>query len=132
MARKYNHNKEGEKVKMNNQQTVIYYNPKCSKCRMTLDLLHEKGKEPEIVEYLQDIPSKSELKNILTLLNISADQLLRKKEAAYKESGLSETSTEDEIINTMTQYPILIERPVVIHNDKAIIGRPPENVLEIL
>ena len=117
---------------MRDQQTIIYFNPKCSKCRMTLDLLQKKGKEPEIVEYLQDIPSKSELKNVLTLLNISADQLLRKKEAAYKESGLNETSTEDEIINAMMQCPILIERPVVIHNGKAIIGRPPENVLEIL
>ena len=117
---------------MANNPTTIYFNPKCSKCRMTLDLLHEKGKQPDVVEYLQNIPSKSELRNILTMLGISAYQLLRKKEAAYQEAGLNESSTEEEIINAMMQYPILIERPIVVHNGRATIGRPPENILEIL
>ena len=132
MARKYNRKQDGEKVIMSNNQTVIYFNPKCSKCRMTLGLLNEKGEKPEVVEYLQNIPSKSELKNILSLLGVSADQLLRKKESAYQQAGLNESSTQDEIINAMMEYPILIERPIVIHNGKAAIGRPPENVLEIL
>lgn len=117
---------------MSNKQTVIYFNPKCSKCRITLELLNEKGEEPEVVEYLQNIPSKSELKNILSLLDISADQLLRKKESAYQQAKLNDSSTEDEIINAMMEYPILIERPIVVHNGKAAIGRPPENILEIL
>ncbi len=117
---------------MSNNKTVVYFNPKCSKCRMTLDLLHENDKQPEVIEYLQNIPSKSELKNILKLLGISADQLLRKKESAYQQAGLNESSTEDEIIDAMMEYPILIERPIVIHNGKAVIGRPPENILEIL
>lgn len=117
---------------MDNSQTVIYYNPKCSKCRVTLELLNERGFEPEVIEYLNDVPSKSELKEILTQLNISADQLLRKKETAYQEAGLSKVSTEDEILNAMMEYPILIERPIIIHNGKATIGRPPEKVLEIL
>ncbi len=132
MTRKYNRKKEGEKVIMDNNQTVIYYNPKCSKCRMTLKLLNERGSEPEVIEYLNDVPSKSELKDILRQLGISADRLLRKKETAYQEAGLSKVSTEDEILNAMIEYPILIERPIVIHNGKAAIGRPPESVLEIL
>ena len=117
---------------MSNNQTIIYYNPKCSKCRMTLEMLREKGKQPEIVEYLQNIPSKSELKNILTQLGISADQLLRKRELAYQQAGLNDAATEDEILNAMMEYPILIERPIVVHNGKATIGRPPEKILEIL
>ena len=99
---------------------------------MTLDLLHEKGEEPEVVKYLDNIPSKTELKNILSLLGISATQLLRTKESAYQQAGLNATSTEDEIIDAMMQFPILIERPIVIHNGKAAIGRPPENILGIL
>ncbi len=117
---------------MNRSQTVIYYNPKCSKCRMTLKLLNEKEIEPEIIEYLGDTPSKAELKDILTRLGISASQLLRKKESAYQESGLNEDSTEEDILNAMMKYPVLIERPIIIHKGKATIGRPPEKVLEIL
>lgn len=117
---------------MANEQTTIYFNPKCSKCNMTLELLKEKGKTPEVVEYLQTAPSKDELKNILSLLGLNADQLLRKHENAYQEAGLSEASSEDEILDAMMNYPILIERPIVVHNGKAAIGRPPENILEIL
>lgn len=117
---------------MANEQTTIYFNPKCSKCNMTLELLKEKGKTPEVVEYLQTAPSKEELKSILSLLGLSADQLLRKHENAYQEAGLSDASSEDEILDAMTSHPILIERPIVVHNGKAAIGRPPENILEIL
>lgn len=132
MARKYNRIIEGEKAIMDNKQTIIYYNPKCSKCRMTLDILNNKGTTPEVIEYLNNTPSKSELKQIITRLGITANQIVRKKESAYLEAGLNEASSEDEILNAMVQFPILIERPIVIHNDKAVIGRPPENVLEIL
>ena len=117
---------------MSSSQTTIYFNPKCSKCRMTLELLNDKGTEPEVIEYLQTVPSKSELKNILTLLGLSADQLLRKHESAYQEAGLNDSSSEKEILDAMMNFPILIERPIVVHNGKAAIGRPPENVLEIL
>lgn len=117
---------------MGNEQPTIYFNPKCSKCRMTLELLNDKGSDPQVVEYLQSVPSKEDLQNILTLLGLSADQLLRKHEAAYQEAGLSSASTEDEILNAMMKFPILIERPIVVHNGKAAIGRPPENILDIL
>lgn len=117
---------------MANEQTTIYFNPKCSKCNMTLELLKEKGKTPEVVEYLETVPSKADLQNILTLLGLSADQLLRKHESAYQEAELSTASCEDEIIDAMMKFPILIERPIVVHNGKAAIGRPPENILDIL
>ena len=132
MARKYNRKLKREKAKMDNKQTIIYYNPKCSKCRKTLDLLNDKGTTPEVIEYLNDTPSIAELKQIITQLGITASQLIRKKESAYQDAGLNESSSEDEILNAMVQFPILIERPIVIHNDKATIGRPPEKVLEIL
>jgi len=132
MAHQYNCKQDREKVLMNSSRTVIYYNPKCSKCRTTLKLLREKEIEPEIVEYLSDTPSKAELKDVLARLGISADQLLRKKESAYRVSGLNEDSTEEDILNAMMKRPVLIERPVVIHGGKATIGRPPEKVLEIL
>ena len=94
MARKYNRIIEGEKAIMGNKQTIIYYNPKCSKCRMTLDLLNDKGTTPEVIEYLNNTPSKSELKQIITRLGITANQLVRKKESAYFEAGLNEASSE--------------------------------------
>ena len=117
---------------MDHPKPVIYYNPKCSKCRMTLKLLHEQGRQPEVIEYLQDIPSRSELRDILSQLGMAASQLLRKKESAYHEASLDESSGEEEILDAMIKYPILIERPIVIHDGRAVIGRPPENVLEIL
>ena len=132
MRAKYNRIHAGEKELMGDQQTTIYFNPKCSKCCMTLELLQEKNTNPEVIEYLQTVPSKEELNNILTLLGLTADQLLRKHESAYQEAGLSETSTEDEVLEAMMKYPILIERPIVVHNGKAAIGRPPENILDIL
>ncbi len=99
---------------------------------MTLELLNKNGTDPEIIQYLQNAPSKTELQNILSLLGITADQLLRKHETAYQEAGLSSDSTENEILDAMIKFPILIERPIVVHNGKAAIGRPPENILEIL
>ena len=117
---------------MDDPRTVIYYNPRCSKCRMTLKLLQERGEEPEIVEYLQSTPSRSELRDVLSLLGMQAGQLLRKTESAYREAGLSEASSEEEILDAMMKHPVLIERPIVVRDGKAAIGRPPENVLQIL
>ncbi|GAA0786531.1 arsenate reductase (glutaredoxin) [Marinobacterium sediminicola] len=112
---------------------TIYHNPRCSKSRETLKLLQERGIEPEIREYLKDVPSTEELKSVLSALGITARELLRSKEAEYKEAGLDDQSLSDEaVIKAMTEYPKLIERPIVINGDQARIGRPPESVLEIL
>jgi len=112
---------------------TLYHNPRCSKSRETLNLLQERGIEPEIREYLQDVPSAEELGELLQKLGIGARDLLRKKEAEYKEAGLDDTSLDDAaVIDAMTRYPKLIERPILINGDRARIGRPPESVLEIL
>ena len=112
---------------------TIYHNPRCSKSRQTLQLIEEKNIKPVIVEYLKTPPSKSELKNILNMLNLKPRDLLRKKEAEYKEQGLDNTSlTDEQIIEIMIAHPKLIERPIVVTDNKAALGRPPESVLEII
>jgi len=112
---------------------TIYHNPRCSKSRQTLRLVEESNIEPVIVEYLKTPPSKAELKNILNMLNMTPRDLLRKKEAEYKEQGLDDTSlSDDQIIDIMLTHPKLIERPIVVTGNKAALGRPPENVLEII
>ena len=112
---------------------TIYHNPRCSKSRQTLALLEENGVEPQVRKYLDEAPSAEELKTVLSQLGISARDLLRKKEAEFKENGLDDMSlSDDQIIAVMTQVPKLIERPIVIKGDQARIGRPPESVLEII
>ena len=110
----------------------IYHNPRCSKSRQTLAIIEEKGADVEIVEYLNDMPTKSELKEILSDLGIAAEQLLRKGEADFKENFKGKTLSDDEWIDAMIKYPKLMERPIVVKDGKAILGRPPENVLELL
>lgn len=111
----------------------IYHNPRCSKSRQTLALLEEKGIAPEIVEYLKTPPAAAELSEILAMLGMEPRELMRKKEAPYKEQNLAdEGKSRDELIAAMAATPVLIERPIVIANGKAAIGRPPESVLEIL
>lgn len=112
---------------------TIFHNPRCSKSRQTLELLRERGVEPEVIEYLKDPPSKEELKKLVQALGISPRQLLRTREAPYAELGLGDPGrTDDEILQAMVDHPILIERPIV-RTDKGVrLGRPPENVLEIL
>ncbi len=111
---------------------TIYHNPRCSKSRQTLALLQEKGIEPEIIEYLKTPPNKTKLKEILSLLDMAPRDLMRKKESAYKEAGLDDDSlSKDELIAAMIENPVLIERPIVLANGKAAIGRPPESVLDI-
>jgi arsenate reductase len=111
---------------------TIYHNPRCSKSRQTLALLQDKGIEPEIVEYLKTPPSAEEITDILQKLGIEARALMRTKEAAYKELGLAKVEDEKALIAAMAENPVLIERPVVIKGSKAALGRPPEQVLEIL
>ncbi|WP_415881439.1 arsenate reductase (glutaredoxin) [Neptuniibacter sp. SY11_33] len=114
-------------------EVTIYHNPRCSKSRQTLALLEENGVEPQVRKYLDEAPSADELKVVLSQLGISARDLLRKKEAEFKENGLDDMSlSEDQIIEIMTNVPKLIERPIVIKGDQARIGRPPESVLEII
>ena len=111
----------------------IFHNPRCSKSRQTLQLLRDNGVEPEIVEYLNQPPSATELKGILDLLGMQPRALMRRGEAAYKENGLGDDAvTDDQLIAAMTEHPILIERPIVLANGKAASGRPPESVLDIL
>lgn len=112
---------------------TIYHNPRCSKSRQTLELLQSKGVEPKVVEYLKTPPSEKELDKVLKLLGFEPQQLMRKKEAEYKEAGLDDTSLpRKEQIKRMVQYPKVIERPVVFSDTKAAVGRPPESVLDIL
>jgi len=110
----------------------IYHNPRCRKSRETLALLEENGINPEIRLYLESIPTKKELKGILKKLQIEAQSLIRKTEAVYKEHYKGKDLSEDEWIDAMITYPKLIERPIVIDGDKAVIGRPPENIMKLL
>lgn len=110
----------------------IYHNPRCSKSREGLSILENSGKEFEIVKYLDTIPSESELASIIKLLNISPIELVRKNEAIWKESYKGKTLTDSEIIAAMVAHPKLIERPIVINGKKAVIGRPPNDIENII
>jgi arsenate reductase len=111
----------------------IYHNPRCQKSRQALQLLKAQGIEPVIIDYLQTPPSAEQLDALLQTLGIEPRQLMRTKEADYKVHGLNdETLDRQTLINAMVSYPILIERPIVIANGKAIVGRPPEAILAIL
>ncbi len=112
---------------------TIYHNPRCSKSRQTLALLQDRGIEPEIIEYLKTPPARQELKDILGKLGLSPRDLMRKKEAPYREQGLDNPDlSDDQLIDAMLAHPVLIERPIVLADDRAAIGRPPESVLDIL
>jgi arsenate reductase (glutaredoxin) len=112
---------------------TLYHNPRCSKSREALTLLQAHGCEPDIVLYIDTPPTAKQLKELLTKLDLSARQLLRKTEDAYKELNLAnEKLSETALIKAMVENPKLIERPIFINNGKAIVGRPPENVLAIL
>jgi arsenate reductase len=110
----------------------IYHNPRCSKSRQTLALLQEKGADVEIVEYLNNIPSKEELKSLIGYLGIEPLALVRKNESVWKENFKGKELSEEEILDAMLAHPKLIERPIVVKQKKAVLGRPPENVLSLL
>ena len=115
------------------EKISIWHNPRCSKSRDSFKLLEEKGIEAEVVKYLDEVPSKEELQNMLKMLGMSsAQELMRKKEAVYKELNLKDETSEDVLLNAMIANPKLIERPIVIRGDKAVIGRPIEKVVELL
>jgi arsenate reductase len=111
----------------------IYHNPRCSKSRQTLSIIEEAGISPEIVLYLETPPSKAELRGILEKLGLSARDILRKSEGAYKSEQLSNTElTDEQLLDAMLRFPKLIERPIVVKGNKAVIGRPPENVQQLI
>ena len=111
---------------------TIYHNTRCSKSRQTLDLLHQSGQEVEVIEYLKTPPTAAQLNKLLHKLDMKPEQLLRKGEALYKENYKGKTLTDEEWIQVMAAHPVLIERPIVVKEDKAVLGRPPENVLGLL
>jgi arsenate reductase len=111
---------------------TIYHNPRCSKSRNTLALLEKSGIHPEVVLYLENPPNRKELKQLLKKLGLTAAELVRRTEEAYKACGLNKGSTGEEIVGAMVKYPKLIERPIVVKGDRAVLGRPPENVLELI
>lgn len=118
---------------MSSDKLVIYHNPSCSKSRETLQLLQDNDCLPEIVEYLEDPPDPAELRHIIELLGVSARDLLRRTEPVYKDAELDDDSlSEDEIIEAICEYPALLQRPIVIFGNKAVIGRPPVRVLDII
>ena len=114
-------------------KVTIYHNPRCSKSRQTLQLLEEKGVDPDVILYLETPPDKSTLAGLIDQLGISARELIRTGEDEYKAMKLSDKSLADEaLIDAMVTAPKLIQRPIVVSGGKAVLGRPPENVLEII
>lgn len=111
----------------------IFHNPGCSKCRQAMQLLESNGVTPDIIEYLKQPPSYGELAETLDLLGLEPRELIRTHEKPYRENKLDDPDlSREHLIRTMIENPILIERPIVVHDGKAVIGRPPEKVLDIL
>lgn len=111
----------------------IYHNPRCTKCRQTLALIEERGQVPQVIEYLKTPPDAQTLQNLLDMLGLQPSELVRHFEAPFKELGLDAAdTTEEQIFAAMLSHPILIQRPIVVNNGRAAIGRPPHTVLEIL
>lgn len=110
----------------------IYHNPRCRKSREGLDLLEKSGQKFEVIKYLEDVPTKEELRRVLSCLSISAENLVRKNEAIWKEKFRGRLLSDEEILEAMIQYPKLIERPIVVNGNKAVVGRPTERIKEIL
>lgn len=118
---------------MSNDNLVMYHNPNCSKSRETLQILRDNDREPVVVDYLENPPQEDELRRIIGLLGVSARDLLRTTEPVYRDAELDDdTLTEDELIEAICEYPALLQRPIVITDDRAVIGRPPTRVLEII
>lgn len=112
---------------------TLYHNPRCSKSRQTLQLIEEHGITPEVVLYLETPPDAATLKTLVRKLGLArAHDLLRTKEAEYKQAGLDKDSTDDAVIAAMVKYPKLIERPIAVKGKQAVLGRPPENVLPLI
>ena len=109
-----------------------YHNPRCAKSREGLNLLREKGHDPEVVEYMKEPPTQNELSDILQKLEMNPEDLIRKKEEIWKEEFADKELTHDELILAMIEEPRLMERPILVNGEKAAVGRPPENLLDIV
>ena len=114
------------------QNIQIWHNPKCSKSRAAMELLENKNIDANVIKYLEQTPTKEQLKDVLSKLKISAKELLRTGEDIYKELNLKDINDEETLIEIMTKNPILIERPIIIKGDKAVIARPIENLEDLL
>jgi arsenate reductase len=114
------------------KEFTIYHNPRCSKSRAALELLHESGVEPRIVEYLKTPPTVAELRTIIGKLGMEPEQLVRKGEDVYKRKYAGKALTASQWIDAMVKDPVLIERPIVVSGERAALGRPPENVKPLL
>lgn len=113
--------------------TRLYHNPRCSKSRDTLELLRERGIEPTIIYYLDTPPSAEELRALLAMMESSARELLRTGESEYAKLGLADAGkSEEQLVEAMANHPRLIERPIFVHAGRAVLGRPPERVLDLL
>lgn len=110
---------------------IIYHNPHCSKSRQTLALLEENNIKPKVIEYLKTPPTTAELTSLLKKLQLTLQEIVRKKEALYKELSLQDKSDKD-LLTAISEHPKLLERPIVVHQQRAVIGRPPENVLALV
>ena len=110
----------------------IYHNPRCSKSRQTLNIIREAGQEPEIVEYLKTPPTEEELTEIFEKLNLPIDYLIRKGEEVFKTNYKGKTMSDEEWIKALVAHPKMLERPIVVQDGRAILGRPPENVNQLL
>lgn len=114
------------------EEIIIWHNPRCSKSRAALKLLEEHGISPRIRRYLDEPPTEEEIREVLRKLGMKPIEIMRTKEPLFHELGLSKEDDDDTLIRAMAEHPKLIERPIVIRGDKAVLGRPPEKVLEIL
>ncbi|WP_418501513.1 arsenate reductase (glutaredoxin) [Flagellimonas sp.] len=110
----------------------IYHNPRCAKSREGLEILEKSGKDFEIVKYLDDVPTKEELKSLIGYLGIAPIDLVRTNEAIWKENYKGKKLSDDQIVRAMVEHPKLIERPIVVKGNKAVIGRPPETIKTLL
>lgn len=117
---------------MSDADTTVWFNPSCSKCRGTRDLLAERGVDADYVRYLEDSPGRAEIERVMGLLGIDDPRaMMRTGETVYRELGLADADA-DQLIDAMVEHPILIERPIVIRGDRAVIARPPEKALDLL
>lgn len=110
---------------------TIYHNPRCSKSRDTLALIQGEGIEPQVIEYLETPPTKEELRGLVAKLGIKPEQLVRKGEDAYKQKFAGKAMNDEQWLDALAKNPVLIERPIVVKGARAVLGRPPENVLAL-
>ena len=117
---------------MPDTDVTIYHNPRCSKSRKTLALLQENGVEPTVIEYLKESPDKTTLKMLIEKLGVTPGEIVRKGEEVFKQNFSGKTLSDDQWLEALAKYPILIERPIVVKGERAVLGRPPENVLDLI